>query len=504
MMVFSCGGDDALEYAFEGCSESGARDLRAEHREILEYAGWLEYVRDHVGRIDYYDDRSASADGKLGYAICQPGECYIEIATKNRSDVDIGATLVHEAAHLDGGCKSETLPRQMHQQFYKDYYARADRGEIFSKNIPYQEIIISGSIQDAYPHPASGRIALILEDKEDGFQTNLYVYHRESGETEQISPDSGKRIRFPRQYSASDKPVYLNQLAGPWSSDGQKILTIREDREGNEELTVFDISEKNGSILSVPVKAGAAVFSPDDAYLAVSPAASAAPVQILDAGSGEILQFLPAYYIGENRMPAWADENTLLIYNRSQKQIDSFDIHSAVSQVIYKLEEKDIEVIGLYASAWETGTVCALISTASSQGYKKIIRISHGGPAEVLLENMRGNAPPSFSFPGDRMAFFSHASETSPEAQLMIRNPATGTEESCLDPFSQKGAVFFLSGDQLLLTTVRLNRETFRFDYRLWLLNFRNQKILLSSSRNTPTPAPRPRTPDTCPRTPDT
>ncbi len=467
--LLSCGADDAVEYAFEGCSESGAPNLREEHREVLEYAGWLSYVEDHVGRIDYYDDKSASSGGKVGYAICQPGECYIEIATLNRSEAEICATLVHEAAHLDNGCKSETIPKQMHEAFLKDYSARADRGELASKEFQTSEISVPGRILDVYPLAGSTSVALILEDAGDGFQSSLYVYDTDTGLLDQISSAiSGKRMTFARQYSTYYQPVYLNQLKNPWSSSGRMIAAAAADREGNRELTVFDREKHSQKTIVTAKEFSGAIFSPDEQCLAVSTADITEPVRIFDALSGETVAVLPSHFTGEMGAIVWIDSKNIAVYIEHLRQIQVYDVESSQFRTLYSLSSGEFSVTGLYplgnTSFW------AVISIEGSEGFKKILRISINGSTELLTDGMTGNSPPAISPGQDFLAVFTDPPDSRNGDQLLIKNLFTGTEEIYLDRFTEKGHVFYLSSQTLLASTIRMDKEDFRFDCRVWLL----------------------------------
>ncbi|MGE0086792.1 MAG: hypothetical protein AB7S75_20500 [Desulfococcaceae bacterium] len=478
-LFLSCGADDAVKYAFEGCSESGAPDLREEHREVLEYAGWLTYVTDHVGRIDYYDDRSVSSEGKLGYAICQPGECYIEVATLNRSEVEICATLVHEAAHLANGCTDETIPRQMHTAFLEDYYARADGGELVSGTMTAEEISVPGNIQDMYPLAGSASVAMIVEDMGDGFQSSLYVYDTDTGLLEQISRISGKRVKFPRQYSTYYHPIYLNQLKNPWSSTGSMIAAVAEDREGNSELTVFDLESHAQKTLFTAKEFSGAVFSPDDQYLAVSTADVTDPVRILNPADGETIAVLPSHFTGESGAMVWIGSHTLAVYIENLRQIHAYDIQSSAFRILYILSGDEFSVTGLYP--FSESSFCAVISTVSSQGFKNILRISINGSTELLASSITGNSPPSFSPLRDSLAVFTDPPDSRSGEQMLIKDLFSGNEEVFLDRFAQKGAVFHLSPDILLVSTVRMDKEDFRFDFRIWLLRMQTTQNRFSA-----------------------
>jgi hypothetical protein len=74
------------------------------YRRILECTGWLEYVDSNVDVVRYYDFPSfQSASGlAVGLARYENGRRIADIAIKDRPDVDVVTTIVHEAAHLSG------------------------------------------------------------------------------------------------------------------------------------------------------------------------------------------------------------------------------------------------------------------------------------------------------------------------------------------------------------------------------------------------------------------
>ncbi|MEZ4528516.1 MAG: WD40 repeat domain-containing protein [Desulfobacterales bacterium] len=404
----------------------------------------------------------------MGYAICQPGECYIEIATLNRSEVEICATLVHEAAHLENGCTSETIPRQMHEAFLEDYYARAEGGELVSKEFQVAEISVPGLVQDFYPLAGSASVALIVEDSGDGFQSSLYVHDTDTGFLEQISPDSGKKITFARLCSTYYHPVYLNQLKNPWSSSGRMIAAVAEDREGNRELRVFDRESHAQQPIVTAKEFSGAIFSPDEAYLAVSTADFTNSVRIFDPMSGETVATLPSHFTGESGAMVWTDSQTLAVYIEHLRQIQVYDMESSQFQTLYSLSGEELSATGLHP--FGNDSFCAVISTSGSEGFKKILRISINGSTELLTDSITGNSPPALSPGQDSLAVFTDPPDSREGDQLLIRNLLTGAEQTYLDRFTEKGAVFWLFPDRLLVSTVRMDEEDFRFDYRVWLL----------------------------------
>lgn len=92
-----------------GADCSGADALRDEHRSLLACAGWLGYVENQVGRIEYRAVTSFDSEGEdaVGAAFC--GRCRIRVAAA-RPVLDVATTIVHEAAHLDDGCARGEAP----------------------------------------------------------------------------------------------------------------------------------------------------------------------------------------------------------------------------------------------------------------------------------------------------------------------------------------------------------------------------------------------------------
>ncbi|MDQ7083970.1 MAG: hypothetical protein Q9M36_03160 [Sulfurovum sp.] len=106
------------------CDVSGASDLRSEHEEILIVAGWYDYVHDNIDKIKYKNVELLDHDSPaIGLAHCEGGSsCYIQVATQDRSALNITRIIVHEAAHLKDNCEHGEEPAEKAgSEFLKDY-----------------------------------------------------------------------------------------------------------------------------------------------------------------------------------------------------------------------------------------------------------------------------------------------------------------------------------------------------------------------------------------------
>jgi hypothetical protein len=74
------------------------------HRRILLATGWLSFVEAHIDVLRYYPwPAFATESGPAwGLAMYLTGQRVAHIALEGRSDRDVVATIVHEAAHLAG------------------------------------------------------------------------------------------------------------------------------------------------------------------------------------------------------------------------------------------------------------------------------------------------------------------------------------------------------------------------------------------------------------------
>lgn len=107
-------------------------DIKPQYEAILKEAGWLEYVKNNLDIIQYYDYMGLSADGKpdsefVGQASMKDTSRVAIILTK-RPDLDVAATLVHEATHHKarketGYWSSQEDATTMAEQFKHDYIA---------------------------------------------------------------------------------------------------------------------------------------------------------------------------------------------------------------------------------------------------------------------------------------------------------------------------------------------------------------------------------------------
>jgi len=110
IFLFSCGPDCPT------CpDESGGLGISPEHWEILECAGFDEYVRDNV-RCAYYPDEIISKDGynTTGMADCSCND--IHITTYDAPLIET-YTIIHETAHLERGCDNEEYANEKEHEF---------------------------------------------------------------------------------------------------------------------------------------------------------------------------------------------------------------------------------------------------------------------------------------------------------------------------------------------------------------------------------------------------
>ncbi len=71
---------------------------------LLRQAGWLEYVVSNIDQLDFVrSDVLVLRDGRraVGVAMVRRGRRMAQVAILDRSALDIAATIVHEAAHLE-------------------------------------------------------------------------------------------------------------------------------------------------------------------------------------------------------------------------------------------------------------------------------------------------------------------------------------------------------------------------------------------------------------------
>lgn len=140
----SCDIDDLIE--MPTCKPDGkAENLTKEHRNLLEVAGWLKFVEDNVGRVNYIDADRVH-DNAIGTAEC--GSCVINIATRDMTPVGIAGVIVHEAAHLADKCENGEDPaRKAASQFHEDY--RRNYSAMFYEKQPDINNCFGGVLKDS-------------------------------------------------------------------------------------------------------------------------------------------------------------------------------------------------------------------------------------------------------------------------------------------------------------------------------------------------------------------
>ena len=468
---FACGIDDAVDYYFNGCEESEAQNLRQEHKDVLEYAGWLEYVKSNVGRIDYYDDRSASSEGAVGYAHCQPGECFIEIATKNRTDIEIATTIVHEAGHLDDDCKSgEYWPVKMEKAFLNDFYSKYNAGELDSLGTPVNEIAVSKKIIDFYPYSNTAVALIIADNPENDLQSNLYIYNLDTQTLNQVSY-LDKSVKFVRQYNDYPYSQFSYRLKNPWGPSGFNIavsISIK-DEDNNYMIDIFNIKDNNQKTIYKGWAASGAVFSPSGKYIAVESRHVSEPIVIIDIKTKNIIKILPEKYKTNNGIMAWISNNNLVLYNKEEKQIETYNIDDDSSEIILKLENNEISINGIYKYGNTQGIVYAVVLT--NQAERNIYRLNTSGQSEFLFA-LDNDTVPAVNLSGNTIAYYLNGSgdNSAYGKKLIIKDLQTGNESSLLDKVVKKDRLFFLDNDNLLISTIYSPESSSRHYFRLWIV----------------------------------
>ncbi|WP_207687233.1 hypothetical protein [Desulfonema limicola] len=467
-LCFSCGVDDAVDYYFNGCEESGAQNLRQEHKDILEYAGWLEYVKSNVGRIDYYDDRTASSEGAVGYAHCRPGECFIEIATKNRTDIEVATTIVHEAGHLEDNCKSgEYWPVKMEKAFLEDFYSKYNSGELYSYETPVNEIAGANKIIDFYPYSKTAIALIIADNPENEAQSNLYIYNLNTQILKKVSNYIDTAVKFARQYNDYPYSQFSCRLKNPWDYSGSNLAVSIEDNESYM-IDIFNINNNTQENIYKGQPSSGAIFSTDNKYLAVSSLHILDQAVIIDVQTGNIAANIPERFkTGEM---AWINNNTLALYNKEQKQIEKYNMDEDSSGIIFQMESSEIEVKGIYNYGNIQDSVYAMVLT--SQAERKIYRINISGESEFLFA-VDNDVVPALSLSGDITAYYINNSgeDSSYGKQLIIKNLQTGSETSILDRVTEKDRLFFLDNSSLLISIIYSPENSSRHYYRLWVIS---------------------------------
>jgi hypothetical protein len=149
----------AREYARQqgslgsGASQPATRaaGLLAVHRDLLDRAGFLDFVLRNVELIRYWPwpaMKCGETDSAVGCAQYADGQRIVDVAVRDRDDLDVVATIVHEAAHLaaisqTGAMASEeeanavsdafvqqVLKAAIHQAVEEAFGQAIDRGEV--------------------------------------------------------------------------------------------------------------------------------------------------------------------------------------------------------------------------------------------------------------------------------------------------------------------------------------------------------------------------------------
>ncbi|HMB91451.1 MAG TPA: hypothetical protein VKP65_11425 [Rhodothermales bacterium] len=131
-----------------GGSCSGAEGLRAEHDSLLACAGWRDFVYDNIRNVEYVEtfDLDPEPDKEVtGQARCR--SCQVRVAElvwqggdsspQLRLSSELAAILVHEAAHLEDGCKNGEAPADSAEAaFLRDLGAKFPNGFIERPGMP--------------------------------------------------------------------------------------------------------------------------------------------------------------------------------------------------------------------------------------------------------------------------------------------------------------------------------------------------------------------------------
>ncbi len=81
------------------------KNFNPRHAQILKSTGWYEYVNGNIDVLKYYHWSAFQSDKgpAVGLSYISNGERVVFVATKDRSEEDVVATLVHEAAIASSG-----------------------------------------------------------------------------------------------------------------------------------------------------------------------------------------------------------------------------------------------------------------------------------------------------------------------------------------------------------------------------------------------------------------
>jgi len=102
--------------------------LKPAHAHILESAGWLDYVINHIDILKYQECSYliVNDDPAAAFATIIDGKRWVEVATDGYTHLQIARYLVHEAAHLEiwtqtGELGSEGYSQSKERDLLRDY-----------------------------------------------------------------------------------------------------------------------------------------------------------------------------------------------------------------------------------------------------------------------------------------------------------------------------------------------------------------------------------------------
>jgi len=433
------------------CDGDGAKNLKEEHREILKFAGWLDYVENKVSKIHYYDSTTVG-DGNAGYAHC--GNCDIDIANKY-SDLEVTRIIVHEAAHLHDNCKHGEEPAETAAKaFMQDYNAKIDSGELFSNSLPIDEIQTFGKVKDFFPLVNTDLIATIVYNGDNG--SNLYVVDTKFGKIYQITYfSSGQQVNFCREKESNISPIASRN---PWSISGDTLTLLYCTNESN----AYDIGLVNNiyksNLTSNEVKLiytdklsmKHALLSPDQKYVAIS---YNDHIVINEFGS-EKFSISRQDNIGTIY---WVNKDTLIYYDESVRQLKALDFSYKAVSNLFALPDK-IEI----------QTICSDKHMENSfyvVSKNKIYKADLSGKSEVIFDNTDGYKSDliisSLNSSGEELIY-----SLKGEKQIMINSLVNNTSYTHFDKFVPKYRSFFINDNELLISTKRKDGDF--YNIRLW------------------------------------
>ena len=132
LLVASCDG----VRSGEPCT--GATGLNPDHARLLACTAWLDFVEANTCRVDYVDTIPAEAFNTViyGRADCEEGRIQAALRRPNIGGrleampfLESLTTLVHEAAHLEDGCRNGEPPALAAERAFLADYERIEDAE---------------------------------------------------------------------------------------------------------------------------------------------------------------------------------------------------------------------------------------------------------------------------------------------------------------------------------------------------------------------------------------